>query len=163
MSEDTKLRVRKATEPDVREFATWRYEPPYDIYSVTDPVDSAIAYFLSDAVNCHVIESDGALVGFITFGSDARVPGGDYTAAALDIGMGIDPALTGQGNGTQYVAAVVDFARHDLGAARLRVSVALNNPRAQRVWEQNGFAETQRFISTGSSVMGSKAFLVLEA
>ena len=163
MSEDTKLEVRKATEPDVREFASWRYEPPYDIYSVTDPVDKAIAYFLSDAVNCHVIEGQGVLVGFITFGSDARVPGGDYTADALDIGMGINPSLTGKGNGTAYVAAVVDHARHTFDAPRLRVSVALNNPRAQRVWEQNGFAETQRFVSTGSSVMGSTEFVVLEA
>jgi ribosomal-protein-alanine N-acetyltransferase len=87
------------------------------------------------------------LIGFCTFGQDARVPGGDYAASALDIGLGVRPDLTGKGHGTEIVTAVVDFAMRTFEPQRLRVTIAEWNTRAQRVWERNGFVPQSRFVA----------------
>jgi len=158
----TDILIRPATADDVREFASWRHNPPYDIYDVTGPVESEIQYFLNETTNCHIIEVDGAVGGFITFGSDAQVPGGDYSGPAVDIGMGMKPELTGRGYGHLFVDAVARAAWSTFDTARLRVSVAIENRRAVTVWERAGFRETQRFNTTGTPVMGSPMFVVLE-
>ena len=155
------LSVRAVTEADVRDFAAWRYEPPFDGYNVTQPVDEAVGYFLRPSTNCHVILCEGELEGFFTFGSDAMVPGGDYSAPGLDLGLGMRPSLTGRGYGRSFVEAVVHFAGEASDVDRLRVTIAVENQRALRVWSSAGFAETQRFHSP-EPVMGSDTFVVLE-
>jgi RimJ/RimL family protein N-acetyltransferase len=158
MSEVT---IRPLTEADVRDLAAWRYPPPYEGYSIHQPVDEAVAYFLLPETNGHAIIRAGELAGFCTFGADARVPGGDYSGPGLDIGLGVRPSLTGRGLGAGFVEAVTAFARDQLGADRLRVSIAAENERAMRVWSQAGFAETGRFQAS-HTVMGSDEFVVLE-
>lgn len=153
--------VRAVTEPDIREFVTWRYEPPYEDYKISQPVDEAVEYFLRPSTNCHVIMSDGELAAFITFGSDARVPGGDYSAPGLDIGMGLKPSLTGRGHGRLYVDAVVQFARDSFDVEPLRVTIAAHNQRAIRVWSNLGFTETRRFHSP-EKILGGDTFVILE-
>lgn len=153
--------VRRVTEADIRDFATWRYEAPYDVYDITMPLEKAIDYFLSADTACHVLfGGDDALEGYCIFGADARVPGGNYDEPALDIGLGIRPSLMGKGRGGSYVRAVVGYATGSLGADRLRVTIAAWNERALRVWSAAGFAEEQRF-ETPASVMDGGAFLVL--
>jgi RimJ/RimL family protein N-acetyltransferase len=153
--------VRAATEEDVRLFSAWTYEPPYDVYNVTDSSDEAVRYFLGADVQCHVLEESGAVVGFVTFGSDAHVPGGDYAREALDIGLGIDPELTGNGNGSRYIDAAVTFAHSAFNDQRMRVTIAANNVRAQRAWTSVGFLQTSDFFAP-HTVMGTKKFVVLE-
>jgi RimJ/RimL family protein N-acetyltransferase len=75
------------------------------------------------------------------------VSGGDYRSAALDIGMGVRPDLTGRGTGASFAAAVIDFALKSFVPPALRVTVAAFNLRAQRVWIKNGFQATQSFVS----------------
>jgi len=154
------LTIRPATDADIRDFAAWRHEAPYDVYNITGEVEGVVEYFLRPATNCHVILRDQELAAFFTYGSDAQVPGGDYTTPALDIGLGVKPSLTGQGLGSSFVGAVVAYARE--GADRLRVTIATGNPRAMRVWSALGFEETQRFASP-ETVMGSNVFVVLES
>lgn len=153
------LAIRVATEADIRDFAAWRHQAPYDVYNITDPVEKAVEYFLRPSTNCHVILLDGELAGFFTFGSDAQVPGGDYSTPARDIGLGLKPSFTGRGLGRSFVDAVVGVAResHD----GLRVTIATANRRAVRVWSAAGFVETQRFASP-ETVLGSNEFVVLE-
>jgi ribosomal-protein-alanine N-acetyltransferase len=154
--------VRRATEGDIRVFSEWTYEAPYDVYNITESPDEAVEYFLGPEVRCHVlVETTGQLVGFVTFGSDAHVPGGDYAREALDIGLGIDPELTGKGNGKRYIEAAVVFADATFGVQRMRVTIAANNVRAQRAWKSVGFVQTDDFLSP-HSVMGTKKFVVLE-
>jgi RimJ/RimL family protein N-acetyltransferase len=153
--------VRPVTAADVAEFVEWRYESPFDAYDLTQSATEAVGYFLSPAVQCHVLETDGGLAGYCTFGEDARVPGGDYAVAALDIGAALRPDLTGHGHGTRFVAAILGFAAARFGRVRARVSIASTNVRALRVWKANGFAETQRF-DTQREVLGTTEFVVLE-
>ena len=154
------LTIRPVIESDIREFAAWRHESPYDVYDITGPVDEAVEYFMRPSTNCHALVRDGDLTGFITFGSDARVPGGDYAEPGLDIGLGIKPELTGRGYGASYVEAVLAFAQDAFDLAPRRVTIASANERALRVWTGRGFKETQRFTSP-ETVMGSDDFVVL--
>ena len=157
---DPELLIRPVTGADIRDFALWRHEAPYDVYDITHPVDEAVEYFLQPSTGCHVIEADGELAGFITFGADARVPGGDYSDPALDIGLGIKPELTGRGLGGAFVEAVIAFARASFGVTPLRVTIAMGNKRAVRVWSGRGFNEIQRFGSP-ETVMETDEFVVL--
>ena len=158
--------IRLITQAEARQFARWVYEPPYDIYNILpdpnnpDMIEQAANYFYDPAVQCYAIVDDaGDLLAFCTFGEDAQVPGGDYGRAALDIGLGVRPDLTGQGMGREFVTAVIDFTCRTFRPAVLRVTIAAFNRRAQRVWEQQGFVPVQQF----NSVMDEKRpFLILE-
>ncbi|MEA3501915.1 MAG: hypothetical protein U9R47_04010, partial [Actinomycetota bacterium] len=80
------IELRPATDNDVREFAAWRYEPPFDVYNIAMSLDEAVAYFLEPDIRCYTIIENSEVVGYCTLGQDARVPGGDYDEAGLDIG-----------------------------------------------------------------------------
>ena len=79
------------------------------------------------------------------------MPGGDYSAPALDIGIGLRPDQTGQGLGRIVLAR---FFEHllDLGypPAPLRATIAAFNLRSQRTFLHLGFQETARF-QTGTT------------
>ena len=90
------------------------------------------------------------MVAFCCFGEDAQVPGGDYSAEALDLGLGVRPDLTGQGQGQVYIQAVLDYARRHYAPRSCRVTIAGFNTRAQRAWTKAGFRPMQRFESTHS-------------
>jgi ribosomal-protein-alanine N-acetyltransferase len=125
---------------------TWRYESPYDLYNLNPDDEEAKGSFLDPRNDYHAILDDrGNLVAFCCFGLDARVPGGDYECPALDIGLGVRPDLTGQGNGHRYVESVLGFARRRFAPATFRVTIAGFNQRALRVWERAGFRPVQRF------------------
>jgi len=55
------------------------------------------------------------------------------------------PDLTGRGLGARYLAAALELARRELGAARVRVTVAEFNARALRLCEKAGFRRVSRF------------------
>jgi len=146
---------RLATPEDVRQFFSWRYEPPYDIYQLDETTfESELAYYLDPCHQFHaLVDHAGALVALCSFGADGQVPGGDYGADALDIGMGVRPDLTGQGRGAVYVQQVVDFALASFAPNALRVTIAAFNLRAQKVWQKVGFVESSRFGRTKDGVL----------
>jgi ribosomal-protein-alanine N-acetyltransferase len=131
-----------------RDISSWRYEAPYDVYDpAPDGAVEPIVQSFLEPQNAYYTITDphGELAAYCCFGPDARVRGGDYRSAALDIGMGLRPDLTGQGRGSVYVSAVLDFARRTFAPAAFRVTVATFNQRALRVWEKAGFQRVQTF------------------
>lgn len=133
------------TELDARAILNWRYDLPYDFYNADpDEVEEGVRGFL-EPQNAYysITDPQGDLVAFCCFGPDARVPGGEYEAGALDIGLGVRPDLTGRGRGHEYVSAVLDFARWEFAPAAFRVTVAGFNKRALRVWQKAGFQRVQ--------------------
>jgi len=154
------IKLRPATDRDVREFVAWRYKPPYDAYNITTDPTEAIEYFLASGIHCHTLVDGADVVGYSTFGHDAQVPGGDYTVDALDIGLGVKPSRTGSGDGHLFVAAVIDHAVARFEPRLLRVTIAVGNERARRVWSNAGFTEISRF-GTDRELMGSSEFVVL--
>ena len=137
---------RPIDEAGVRAIFAWRYPPPYDIYNLSaGRIEEDLPVFLDpdNAYYC-LYDEAGSLVAFCCFGPEARVPGGDYSASALDVGLGVRPDLTGQGQGSVYAQAVLDFGANWTPAA-FRVTVAEFNQRARRVWEKLGFRFVERF------------------
>jgi RimJ/RimL family protein N-acetyltransferase len=141
-------------EASAREILTWRYEPPYDIYNANaDKAEPFVQALLDPAYAYHTIADEhGDLVGYCCFGADARVPGGDYDADALDIGLGMRPDLTGQGHGLAFFETIADFARRTFAPRALRVTVATFNQRAIRVYEKAGFERKQAFQRSGDGM-----------
>jgi ribosomal-protein-alanine N-acetyltransferase len=137
-------------EASAREICTWCYEPPYDFYNPNSATEACVRHLLDPSGTYYAItDGDGTLVGYCCFGADAQVPGGTYDEPALDIGLGMRPALTGQGHGDNFFAAIVDFALLALAPRRLRVTVAAFNRRAMRVYERAGFRPVESFGRSG--------------
>lgn len=130
----------------------WRYSSPYDYYNFDVDTIQQDLHCLTDAKNDFwaILNLQGELEGYCSFGSDGQVPGGDYSSEALDIGMGIRPDLVGQGRGKQYAQAVIEQGMSQYRVQQLRVTIAEFNKRAQRVWGQLGFKRVEKFIKIGS-------------
>ena len=144
------LRFTPMDEKAARAISTWRYEPPYEIYSLDrEDAEQVVGAFLNPEHAYHaIIDRTGDLVGYCCFGVEAQVPGGDYGNPATDIGLGVRPDLTGQGLGATFVGAVLRLAQRDPAPAEFRVTVAEFNERALRVWKNAGFEPMQRFERT---------------
>ena len=97
-----------------------------------------------------LLNLQGQLEGYCSFDSDGRVLGGCYSTQALDIGMGIRPDLVGHGQGKLYAQAVARQGINQYEAEQLRVTVAHFNKRAQRVWQQLGFEQVEKFVKVGT-------------
>lgn len=141
--------ISPLTPTEAQEIVAWVYAPPYDLYNVApDQQAEMIAYFLNPENRCFAIrEANGTFLGYGSLGTDAQVPGGDYHLNALDLGIGIRPDLTGQGEGKRFLAALVAFAEAQVPTPEyLRVTVAGFNERAQRLVRGGGFSEVQRFV-----------------
>ena len=129
----------------------WRYPCPYDYYNFNaKSIQKDLCYLLDPKNAFYALSRQEQLEGYCSFGLDGQVPGGHYSAEALDIGMGIRPDLVGQGHGKQYAQAVARYGANKLRYKQLRVTIAQFNKRAQRVWEQLGFKQVEKFIKTGS-------------
>lgn len=130
----------------------WRYTFPYDYYNFDTQTFQEDLSYLLDSQNAFwaILNWQGELEGFCSFGLDGQVYGGDYSRKALDIGMGLRPDLVGQGRGKYYAQAIVEYGLQQYGIQPLRVTIASFNQRAQRVWEQLGFEQVERFEKIGS-------------
>jgi [ribosomal protein S18]-alanine N-acetyltransferase len=144
-----KLRLAPISAGDVRQIRAWRYPEPYAVYNLASADEEAdLRYFLDPANDFHsVYDSTDELVGFCSFGSDAQVPGGDYSAQALDVGLGLRPDHTGQGLGMTFLGAILEFAQRVYEPHQFRATVAAFNHRSRRVFERHGFVIVQTFLS----------------
>lgn len=130
----------------------WQYPAPYDCYNFNaNSVREDLCYLL-DKRNAFfaILNQREKLEGYCSFGSDGRVPGGNYDIEALDIGMGIKPDLVGRGRGKQYAQAVAMYGSKRYAAQHLRVTIKDFNKRAQKVWQYLGFEQVEEFIKIGT-------------
>jgi ribosomal-protein-alanine N-acetyltransferase len=142
------VRIVDLTEQYAADIVTWRYPEPYQCY---DLADGDPAYFLDPANGFYaLLDEDGGLIGYRSFGPDGQVPGGTYDDVALDTGGGLRPELTGQnrGLGRRAVATGLTFGRERFYPVAFRVTVADFNTRARRVVESLGFRYASSFDAT---------------
>lgn len=152
--DDLSISYRPAEKKHAREFVNWEYEPPYDVYNCPpEEIGDAVQYNIDPANNVFAMfEQNGELIGYCSYGNDAQVPGGDYSEQVLDIGMMLKPKLTGQGMGSALVNDVIQNGIDRYAPKKLRVTIAAFNKRAIRVWEKNGFKQTQKFNHEGDGI-----------
>ncbi len=131
------------------EISTWTYQEQYQIYSM-DNTDECRSELLGGEYYA-VIDSIGELVGYFCFGEAAQVPIGRTfgvysTIKYKDIGLGMKPQFCGQGKGYDFISAGICFAKCELSASELRLTVARFNQRAIKVYDKIGFREKYSFV-----------------
>ena len=146
------LKFRPLMKESALAILKWHYISPYDCYNFNANTTSEDLYYLLDRKNAFfaLLSVQGQLEGYCSFGSDGQVDGGCYSTKALDIGMGIRPDLVGQGRGKLYAQAVVKYGINGYVVEQLRVTIAQFNKRAQRVWQQLGFEQVEKFVKVGT-------------
>jgi RimJ/RimL family protein N-acetyltransferase len=137
---------------------SWRYPPPYSAYDIKSPEAKVLAELLRPRNRYHAIVRGGEMIGFFCLGPDARVPGWNYDASALDLGMGLRPDWTGRGEGLRCLIAVIAFVEKESAGRPLRATVLGWNLRALRVCRQAGFYVETTFKKVGE---GGEDFVVL--
>jgi len=142
------LSFRPFTQQDALTVASWRYPGPYAVYDLDPRNCDVLAALLQPDYRYHTILREDEVIGFLCLGKDGRVPGWHYDDSALDLGMGLRPDLTGHGQGSICLAAVISFILRQHTAATLRTTVAGWNQRALRLCLNTGFREVGRFNST---------------
>lgn len=143
---DRAVRIVPMTSEFAADIVRWRYEAPYEVYSLT----GADPGFFTEPDNGYValIDDAGQLIGYRCFGPDGRVPGFPYDDTALDTGGGLRPMLTGQGLGREAIATGLAFGQERFTPTAFRVTVASFNARAQRVVTSLGFVHLAQFTAT---------------
>jgi [ribosomal protein S18]-alanine N-acetyltransferase len=144
-TEHRSIRIAPLTLEYAEDISTWRYQAPYDIYDMAGVSPEAL---LEPDLGYHAVLAGDRLIGFRSFGRDARVPGWEYDDSALDTGGGLRPELTGQGLGRAAIAAGLAFGRSRFEPAAFRVTVASWNLRALRTVQSLGFQRLATFTAT---------------
>jgi RimJ/RimL family protein N-acetyltransferase len=88
-------------------------------------------------------DNDNKILGYICFGKSAQIPTLEkdmyIDETALDIGLGLNPTLCGNGFGSKFLADGISFAKLKFNASYYRLTVASFNQRAIKVYERVGF------------------------
>ncbi len=135
---------------DINLMLEWRYQPPFDFYN--PPQDNLYhlrTQLLDPFWRFHaVLDEQDTLCGYCSFGEDGQVTGGDYTANALDIGLGLRPDLTGKGHGADFLTEIMTYARDVFEFDTFRLTVAAFNHRAINLYHQLGFETVSKFTDS---------------
>jgi RimJ/RimL family protein N-acetyltransferase len=138
--------ISPLSEENARKITTWCYDPPYDLY---DLAPEHLQELLDPDLRYHqVLDQSGVLVGFCCFGWDAQVPGGEYQRGepeVLDIGVGLCPPLTGQGQGAGFVGEILEYGRKVYRPEIFRVTIAGFNQRSLKTFQKLGFVIKSSF------------------
>ena len=144
---------RQMDEAAANEVACWRYEPPYDFYdSAADPED--LAELLDPERRRDVYFSvlvRGELAGFFQF---------EVKSAAVELGLGLRPDLTGRGLGLDFLLSGMEFASERFAPERFTLAVATFNGRAIRTYERAAFRRGETY--TRETNGGRHPFLSME-
>lgn len=136
------LKIVPMTKEFAAEIQRWRYDCPFAFYNNREEFWAYNIDAMLDGHHIAFLEPSGKLAGYFGFGEDGRIPTvekGVYAEPRLDISLGMRPDLCGQGNGLAFVQQGIRYAKETLGEERLRLSVAVFNDRAVRVYQRAGF------------------------
>ena len=140
------LEFRVLSREDAGQIADWRYSGEYAIYDIAaEERESSIEYMLDPANGYFGAYRGAELVGFCSIGPDGRVPGWEYDESAVDVGAGMRPDLTGQGQGVAFLMQAFRFAGSRVGQESLRATIASWNKRALTAAQHLGFAPVAAF------------------
>jgi L-amino acid N-acyltransferase YncA len=136
---------------------SWTYPPPYDLYNGSGGDTSS--FFNPESPHYSVTDENGNLIGFLATGIECQVPGGDYSAPAIDIGIGLHPNHTGHGLGRtileQFIEDLVSTSDHP---PLLRATIAAFNQRSLKTFFVLGFTESARFSTSREWVIVTRPF-----
>lgn len=142
-----KLRTVKIDRKNAEEILKWKYEPPYDFYN--NELNEEELEELLDGSYFAIKNEASELIGFFCMGENAQVPKGRgfgvYEEECMDMGLGMNPKLTGKGDGTRFGISVLNEIEGKAGGLPIRLTVADFNKRAVHLYEKLGFVAKERF------------------
>lgn len=129
------------TKESAFEISQWTYPDIYSCYSFDG--SSEILTELMSGEYYVDSDNDNKILGYICVGKSAQIPTLEKNiyidGMALDIGLGLNPALCGNGFGSKFLADGISFAKQKFNASYYRLTVASFNQRAIKVYERAGF------------------------
>jgi RimJ/RimL family protein N-acetyltransferase len=136
------------TPEDAERVGAWRYRDGWAAYDL--PSARPILDALSDY---HAVVAGNDLVGFCCIGEAARIAGLVEYDGVLDLGLGMDPNLVGEGRGPVFGNAVLRYLAHRHPGRSIRAVVQSWNRRSLRLTRRLGFEE----VGDLTAVQGGKS------
>ncbi|HTI15381.1 MAG TPA: GNAT family protein [Dictyobacter sp.] len=138
--------ITPMTRKDALAITSWRYAEPYKIYNIYESEESLAELLDPRSPHFGVRDEQGNLLGFYGFGTSALVWESERPDIYIEdhivaIGLGMKPDLTGQGLGSTFVQAGLDFARQQFEPTGFRLYVYPWNERAIKAYEKAGFQQ----------------------
>lgn len=129
------------TKESASEISQWTYPGIYSCYSFDGSNET-----LTELMNGeYYVASDNnnKVLGYICIGKSAQIPTLEkdiyIDETVLDIGLGLNPALCGNGFGSKFLEDGISFTKQKFNASDYRLTVASFNQRAIKVYERIGF------------------------
>ncbi|KGP73394.1 GNAT family N-acetyltransferase [Pontibacillus yanchengensis] len=133
--------LKPLTQAQAEEIAyKWHYDGDYSFYDMEADQEDLLE-FLDPAQrgdSYYAVFDDDQMIGFFSFTQKD-----DHT---IDIGLGMRPENTGEGNGEIFVHAGIEFAKRTYHPPHITLSVATFNKRAIKVYENIGFQKEDTFM-----------------
>lgn len=152
-----KLSIREMNEDFAVQILNWKYDAPYNFYN--NELDGEAIQELIECSYKVVVDQNDNLVGFFCIGTSAQVPigiqFGAYLENHIDVGIGMKPELTGQGNGTTFFSFILKYIQESNNDKCIRLTVAEFNHRAIQLYEKLGFKRKMEFVN------GATVFIVM--
>jgi [ribosomal protein S18]-alanine N-acetyltransferase len=134
-------RLRPLTPEDATAVAAWRYEGPWSVYDARqeDEISTAKGYQA-------IVDERGRFIGYVCTGQEARVPGLTGEEGVMDVGVGLDPGVVGQGRGASILGPILLSIAAESDARSMRAVVQSWNERSLRLCVRLAFCEAGRHV-----------------
>ncbi|WP_210366506.1 N-acetyltransferase [Bacillus sp. REN3] len=147
------LRACPMTKELAEDILCWEYPPPYDLYN-NEYTEDALKELMENLYEA-ILDGNGTLTGFYCLGDAAIVPAGItlglYREPAVDIGIGMNPALTGKGNRKIFFSFILDVVMKTFLRTAFRLTAAAFNERAIKLYMNAGFQKADVFNHDGET------------
>ena len=116
----------------------WQYDGPFAFYDMPNAEDDLAEFLNPEERTEHyfAVLNGEELIGYYVFEPNAEV---------VDVGLGMRPDLTGQGNGMAFLDAGLAFVMDRYAPKQIELAVATFNERAIRLYTKSGFEPVERF------------------
>lgn len=139
------LQINYMTKEYAHLISKWKYDGIYSLYN--NSIDMLDSFMDGNHFAC--INKSSELIGYYCFGEDARIPTIEdsvFNDEFIDIGLGMNPMLCGNGFGASFLKAGLQYAYSLYGSSKFRLSVVHFNERAINVYKRLGFC-TQKEVT----------------
>lgn len=134
-------KLEEMTQEQAEDIAfNWHYNGEFSFYDMESDKEDLVEFLdPHQRGNSNFVVMNGTeVIGFFTFNK--------VTQNTIDLGLGMRPDLTGNGNGLGFLIAGLDFAKAKYNPEKITLSVATFNQRAIKVYRKLGFEEVETFI-----------------
>lgn len=129
------------TQDQAEEIAhNWRYDGEYAFYNL-DADEEDLVEFLDPQArgdSMFIVSKGEEMIAFLSVIKVAE--------RTFDIGLGMRPDLTGNGNGFAFLKASMEFVQVRFSPEKITLAVACFNQRAIKVYRKIGFKDIETFL-----------------